>query len=334
VPRLDAPRDPRRADARRVLRRHARGPPRRRDLDRRRHAARPGRQLPDALRPAARRREGRAGRPLEPRPLSAGRRRRRDRPRRDRPPVQGRHEHPQLVDLARALARRRTHVRRGRAARRRRSRRTRRRAEQADPARLGRLARGRVDRGLATVGRLLRPQSERHRRLDRDRADRGRARALRRQGTHPARALGVAAGPGPRALAHDRRPHPSQRLARRWADLVRRPSDRRPEQQQRPSTSRASPTAPSPSPAIPSRATGPPRTPLSLLFSRDDGATWPLRVDVETGPGEFSYPALVASGASGEGLALCYTWNRRRIAFVRIPKVSPLLDACRPEEPR
>jgi predicted neuraminidase len=77
-----------------------------------------------------------------------------------------------------------------------------------------------------------------------------------------------------------------------------------------------------------------PRTPLSLLFSRDDGASWPLRVDVETGPGEFSYPALVASGASGEGLALCYTWNRRRIAFVRIPKVSFLLDACRPEEPR
>jgi len=72
-----------------------------------------------------------------------------------------------------------------------------------------------------------------------------------------------------------------------------------------------------------------PRTPLSLLFSRDDGASWPWRVDVETGPGEFSYPAVIASG---EGLALCYTWNRRRIAFVRIPKVSPLLDACRMED--
>jgi hypothetical protein len=44
--------------------------------------------------------------------------------------------------------------------------------------------------------------------------------------------------------------------------------------------------------------------------------------DVETGPGEFSYPAVIASG---EGLALCYTWNRRRIAFVRIPKIRELL---------
>jgi predicted neuraminidase len=63
------------------------------------------------------------------------------------------------------------------------------------------------------------------------------------------------------------------------------------------------------------------RTPLSLLFSRDNGASWPWRFDVETGPGEFSYPAVIASG---EGLALCYTWNRRRIAFVRIPKIREL----------
>ena len=69
-----------------------------------------------------------------------------------------------------------------------------------------------------------------------------------------------------------------------------------------------------------------PRTPLSLLFSRDNGASWPFRLDVETGPGEFSYPAVIASG---EGLALCYTWNRRRIGFVRIPKVRALLDAGR-----
>lgn len=68
------------------------------------------------------------------------------------------------------------------------------------------------------------------------------------------------------------------------------------------------------------------RTPLSLLFSQDDGATWPVRVDVESGPGEFSYPAIVASG---EGLALCYTWNRRRIAFARIASVRGLLEAGR-----
>jgi len=69
---------------------------------------------------------------------------------------------------------------------------------------------------------------------------------------------------------------------------------------------------------VPGASTKSPRTPLSLLFSRDEGRTWPWRIDVETGPGEFSYPALVASG---EGLALCYTWNRRRIAFLRIASI-------------
>ena len=64
-----------------------------------------------------------------------------------------------------------------------------------------------------------------------------------------------------------------------------------------------------------------PRTPLSLLFSRDEGQSWPWRFDVETGPGEFSYPAVIASG---EGLVLCYTWNRRRIAFVRIASIDDL----------
>lgn len=79
------------------------------------------------------------------------------------------------------------------------------------------------------------------------------------------------------------------------------------------------------------------RTPLSLLFSRDEGTSWPSRLDVESGPGEFSYPALIASGAeeasgaarvsggSGPGLALCYTWNRRRIAYLRIPSLRALL---------
>lgn len=61
------------------------------------------------------------------------------------------------------------------------------------------------------------------------------------------------------------------------------------------------------------------RTPLSVLFSRDNGETWPERIDIETGPGEFSYPALVARG---DTLLLSYTWNRRRIAFVRVPAAS------------
>jgi predicted neuraminidase len=67
-----------------------------------------------------------------------------------------------------------------------------------------------------------------------------------------------------------------------------------------------------------------PRSPLSLLFSRDEGASWPWRIDVETGPGEFSYPALIASGG---GLALCYTWNRRRIAYLRIPDLAGVFAA-------
>ncbi|MEM9174190.1 MAG: sialidase family protein [Myxococcota bacterium] len=57
------------------------------------------------------------------------------------------------------------------------------------------------------------------------------------------------------------------------------------------------------------------RTPLSLLVSTDEGATFPDRVDVETDPGEFSYPALIGTP---DGVALAYTWNRRRIAFAKI----------------
>ena len=71
------------------------------------------------------------------------------------------------------------------------------------------------------------------------------------------------------------------------------------------------------------------RTPLSLLFSRDEGATWPARLDVESGPGEFSYPAVITTGGSGAGLALCYTWNRRRIAYWSLPAIPERLEALR-----
>ena len=55
-----------------------------------------------------------------------------------------------------------------------------------------------------------------------------------------------------------------------------------------------------------------PRSPLSILLSVDNGRTWPRRLDLETDPGEFSYPAIIATP---DGLAATYTWNRRRIAF-------------------
>lgn len=57
------------------------------------------------------------------------------------------------------------------------------------------------------------------------------------------------------------------------------------------------------------------RTPLSLLYSKDNGETWPERIDLETDPGEFSYPAIIETDA---GVLVSYTWNRRRIAVARI----------------
>ena len=60
------------------------------------------------------------------------------------------------------------------------------------------------------------------------------------------------------------------------------------------------------------------RTPLSVLFSKDNGESWPERFDIETEPGEFSYPALIEFEA---GLMISYTWNRRRIAVARISAI-------------
>ena len=54
------------------------------------------------------------------------------------------------------------------------------------------------------------------------------------------------------------------------------------------------------------------RTPLALLLSFDNGHTWPRRLDIETGPGEYSYPAIVPTQV---GMAITYTWKRERIAF-------------------
>ena len=58
------------------------------------------------------------------------------------------------------------------------------------------------------------------------------------------------------------------------------------------------------------------RTPLSVLISRDNGRTWLQQIAIETDPGEFSYPAIIAVV---DGLLISYTWNRRRIAVARLP---------------
>lgn len=57
------------------------------------------------------------------------------------------------------------------------------------------------------------------------------------------------------------------------------------------------------------------RSPLSLLKSRDNGATWQRVLDLETQPGEFSYPAIIETG---DGLCITYTWNRQNIACVQL----------------
>jgi predicted neuraminidase len=53
------------------------------------------------------------------------------------------------------------------------------------------------------------------------------------------------------------------------------------------------------------------RTPLSLLTSNDNGATWTRQVDLEDADGEFSYPAIIRSGV--DRLDVVYTANRRTI---------------------
>ncbi|QDU20713.1 sialidase family protein [Urbifossiella limnaea] len=58
------------------------------------------------------------------------------------------------------------------------------------------------------------------------------------------------------------------------------------------------------------------RTPISLGVSADDGKTWRKVRDLETEPGEYSYPALIET-AAGE-LVMTYTWRRTHIKVVRV----------------
>lgn len=54
------------------------------------------------------------------------------------------------------------------------------------------------------------------------------------------------------------------------------------------------------------------RSPLAIALSTDNGLTWTHRLDIETGEGEFSYPAIIPTRV---GMAITYTWKRERIAF-------------------
>jgi predicted neuraminidase len=56
------------------------------------------------------------------------------------------------------------------------------------------------------------------------------------------------------------------------------------------------------------------RSPLSLARSIDAGRTWKKVADLETEPGEYSYPAMIQT-QDGK-LAITYTWRRTHIKFV------------------
>ena len=58
-----------------------------------------------------------------------------------------------------------------------------------------------------------------------------------------------------------------------------------------------------------------PRSPLTLFLSEDNGATFHKLLDLESEPGEYSYPAVIAEG---NRLHITYTWNRKRIAYWEI----------------
>ncbi len=62
------------------------------------------------------------------------------------------------------------------------------------------------------------------------------------------------------------------------------------------------------------------RTPLNAAVSSDDGETWAPFVQLESGPGEYSYPAVIQS-SSGD-VHIVYTWRRKRIKHAVIAKDS------------
>ena len=57
-----------------------------------------------------------------------------------------------------------------------------------------------------------------------------------------------------------------------------------------------------------------PRTPLTLALS-NDGLHWTNVLNLEEGPGEFSYPSVILKD---QELHIVYTWNRKKIGYVRV----------------
>ncbi|WP_077735555.1 sialidase family protein [Bacillus sonorensis] len=76
---------------------------------------------------------------------------------------------------------------------------------------------------------------------------------------------------------------------------------------------------------------GAPRAPMTLVFSRDGGVTWPVKRNIEVGDGyamtnnskdklnrEFSYPSI-KQGKDGD-LHIAFTYYRQAIKYVRVPQ--------------
>lgn len=63
------------------------------------------------------------------------------------------------------------------------------------------------------------------------------------------------------------------------------------------------------------------RSPLSLLLSDDNGRSWSWRQDLETEPGEYSYPALIQAA---DGLVhVVYTYRRQQIRHAIVDPDDP-----------
>jgi Predicted neuraminidase (sialidase) len=73
------------------------------------------------------------------------------------------------------------------------------------------------------------------------------------------------------------------------------------------------------------------RSPLVLLASDDNGETWQPMLTLESGAGEFAYPAVVADNNT---LHITYTWKRSTIAYWRVNILDQQdLGGCSPPKP-